>query len=393
MKVLMFGWEFPPFVTGGLGTHCYNLTKALSSRNVSITFVMPSAGKGFAHQFLKVVRAGDMKVLQVDSDIVPYDPSLEVSCALDESKAADLYGSDMYGRVKKYTKLAVRLAEKEDFGVIHCHDWMTFPAGAEMKKKSGKPLVVTVHSIEHDRNPISPNEWITGIEWKGMYEADRVIAVSSYMKNRIVENYGVPPEKIEVIHNAVDASEYRGGRIAFGAGERVVLFLGRLAMQKGPDYFLRSARKVLEKEAGVKFVVVGRGGMLPQLIEQSISEGIADRVIFAGYQESISEYYRMADLYVMPSVSEPFGITALEAMASGTPVLISKQSGVSEVLHHCMKVDFWDTDEMANKIIGMLRYNVMREEMRANGTREIDGVNWDRIAEKTQNLYSRMMGG
>ncbi len=393
MKVLMFGWEFPPYVTGGLGTHCYNLTKALSARNVGITFVMPSAGKATVHPFLKVVNAGDMKVIHVDANIAPYEPSCEAGYSLDESKATDLYGTDMRSRVTKYTRLALKAAQNEDFGIIHCHDWMTFPAGSEMKKKSGKPLLVTVHSIEHDRNPISPNQWITDIEWKGMYDADRVIAVSSYMKDRIVQNYGVPPEKIDVIHNAVEASEYGGGRIMFGGGEKIVLFLGRLAMQKGPDYFLRSARKVLEKEKDVRFVVVGTGGMLPQLIDQSISEGIADKVTFAGYQESISEYYRMADIYVMPSVSEPFGITALEAMASGTPVLISKQSGVSEVLHHCMKVDFWDTDEMANKIIGMLKYNVMRDEMRTNGTREIDGISWGKIADRTRDLYSRMVGG
>ena len=394
MKVLMFGWEFPPCSTGGLGTHCYGLTKALSGQSTQVTFVMPKVGRSIGHGFVNVIQAGDMTLIEVDSAIEPYVASLDVSFVKSaEGGGAELYGKNLFSDVSRYTKLAVRAVKDIECDVIHCHDWMTFPAGVEVKKAKNKPLVVTVHSTEFDRNPVSPNSMITQAEWLGMYEADRIITVSEYMKRRLVEKYSVPPEKITVIYNAVEAGEYSGERIRFGLDEKVVLFLGRLTLQKGPDYFLSAAKRVLELEEKVRFVIVGTGNMLPQLIDQSIRLGISDKVTFTGYQDSIKEYYKMADLYVMPSVSEPFGIVALEAMASGVPVIISRQSGVSEVVSHCMKVDFWDVDEMANKIIGVLRYSSMRQEMRTNGAREVSRINWGDIARKTVEVYAMVRGG
>ncbi len=392
MKVLMFGWEFPPYTTGGLGTHCYHLTKSLTGKNVQVTFVMPKFGKNRDNGFVKIVHADDSKFIEIASGLTPYVSSLEVRYSPGENGSNDLYGTDFFAKVSRYTKCASAAVKKEDCDVIHCHDWMTFPAGAAVKKEKKKPMIVTVHSTEYDRNPVSPNPWIAHIEWKGMYEADRIITVSNYMKKRIIEKYSVPESKIEVVYNAVDPGCYAGSRRKFGTGDRVVLFLGRLAIQKGPDYFLRAAKMVVEKEKRTRFVVVGTGHMLPELIEQSIGLGISDNVIFTGYQENIKEYYKMADVYVMPSVSEPFGITALEALASGAPVIVSKQSGVSELVRHCMKVDFWDVNELANKIIGILRYQTMRNEMEKNGTAEISSINWDSVAEKTVKVYSSVGG-
>jgi len=393
MRVLMFGWEFPPFNTGGLGTHCYELTKALNGKGVQVTFVMPKMSKSLKHGFIKIVHAEDGKLIEIGSDMMPYVPSFDVKYIPNQGSNGELYGMDFFGKVEKYTRLAARAVRNEQCDVIHCHDWMTFMAGVNAKKEKNKPLIVTVHSTEFDRSPISPNPWITHVEWKGMYESDRVITVSNYMKKRIMEKYNVPEGKISVIYNAVDADAYKGEKVKFGLNEKVVLFLGRLTIQKGPDYFLRAAKKVLDVEKNVRFVLVGTGHMLPELINQSIQLGISDHVTFTGYVDSIREYYSMADLYVMPSVSEPFGIVALEAMASGLPVIVSKQSGVSEIAANSMKVDFWDVDEMSNKIIGILRYDVLKKEMQSNGLAEVSQINWAKTAEKTIRAYSMLAGG
>jgi len=389
----MFGWEFPPFSTGGLGTHCFGLTKALHQKGVEVTFVMPKMTKDCKHNFIKIVHAEEGTFIEIASSLQPYVPSFDLKYIPQEGDKGQLYGMDFFNKVSRYTQLAARAVRNENCDVIHCHDWMTFMAGIKVKEEKRKPLVVTVHSTEFDRSPLNPNPWITHVEWKGMYEADRVITVSEYMKSRLIEKYSVPESKISVIYNAVDAEGYRGDRIRFGLNERIVLFLGRLTMQKGPDYFLRAAQKVIEKEKHTRFVVVGTGHMLPELINLSIDLGISDRVLFTGYQDSINEYYKMADVYVMPSVSEPFGIAALEAMSAGAPLIVSKQSGVSEVIRHCMKVDFWDVDEMANKILGVLRYDTLKNEMQRNGTAEASNMNWSGVADKTSSLYSGMAGG
>jgi len=393
MRILMFGWEFPPFSSGGLGTHCYGLTKALHQKGVDVTFVMPKIGKDFKHNFIRIIHAEEGKFIEIASNLTPYMPSFDVKYSPPEGKGGHLYGMDFFQRVGRYTQMAARAVRDEPCDVIHCHDWMTFMAGIKVKEEKHKPLVVTVHSTEFDRSPLNPNPWITHVEWQGMYAADRIITVSEYMKRRLVEKYSVPEAKITVVYNAVDAEALRGPKVRFGLDEKVVLFLGRMTMQKGPDYFLRAARKVVDKEKGTRFVMVGTGHMLPELINQSIQLGLSDKVLFTGYADSVEEYYRMADVYVMPSVSEPFGIAALEAMAAGAPVIISKQSGVSEVVRHCMKVDFWDIDEMANKIIGILRYKQLKYEMERNGTMEAGRINWLSTAEKTAAVYLGLLGG
>ena len=389
----MLGWEFPPFSSGGLGTHCYNITRALSKRGTEITFVMPGCSDDVQSDSVRVIMAGKSRFVKVGVFIKPYLPSLPITVSGGQGQGSGkVYGLGFFEDVKKYTELAVEASRELEFDVIHCHDWMAFPAGIRIKEESRKPLVVTVHSTEFDRTgSICPNPWISDLEWQGMYNADRVIAVSNYMKRIIMEKYSVPGDKIDIVHNSIDSGEYSTKRMRFGLDEKVVLFLGRLTLQKGPDYFLRAAKKVIEKSGGVRFVLVGTGDMLPQMIDASINMGISEWVTFTGFQERIEEYYRMADLYVMPSVSEPFGITALEAMSSGTPpVIISKQSGVSEVIRHRLSVDFWDVDELASKILGVLNYGCLRDEMSRNGRSEVGRMSWLDSADRTLEVYSRV---
>ncbi len=396
MKVLMFGWEFPPFSSGGLGTHCYGLTKGLHSRGVKTVFVMPNTAEKITSDFAKIIQAGRNKFIEITSFLTPYLTSQVSGYEIGESPGSGekkVYGRDLshlVNEVKRFTELAMESLKNEECDVIHCHDWMTFPAGIRAKKEMGRPLVVTVHSTEFDRCPLAPNQDITHIEWEGMFNADKIITVSKYQKMRLVERYGVPEEKIEVVYNAVDSGCYGKKCKKFGLGERVVLFLGRVTVQKGPDYFLHAAKKVLEKEKNVRFVVVGKGDMLHELIRKSVHLGISDNVFFTGYVDSVDEYYTMADLYVMPSVSEPFGITALEAASAGTPVIVSKSSGVSEVINHCMRVDFWDVDSLANKIIGVLRHDCVRKEMGKNALEEARRFSWKTVAEKTMDIYSKV---
>jgi glycosyltransferase involved in cell wall biosynthesis len=391
MKVLMLGWEYPPFSSGGLGTHCYNITKALSSRGARVTFVMPGNCGDAKSDAVRIIRAGTGKVVRVGMALRPYLPSLPISVNKPEvGGKGNVYGRGFFSDVQKYTEMAYQAAREIDCDVIHCHDWMTFPAGIRIKQAKGKPLVVTVHSTEFDRTgSLCPNPWISDIEWQGMYHADRIIAVSNYEKRQVMEKYSVPGGKVEVVHNSINPGDYRASQLRFGLNKKVVLFLGRLTLQKGPDYFLKAAKRVLEREKNVKFVVVGTGDMLPQLIDSSINMGISKDVMFTGFQDSIEDYYRLADLYVMPSVSEPFGITALEAMASGTPVIISNQSGVREVVNHRFSVDFWDVDRMADRILGVLSYDCLRKEISSNGHREVSGMSWADAAEKTMGIYSK----
>ena len=392
MRVLMFGWEFPPFSSGGLGTHCYELTKALSGKGVNITFVMPNTGNEIKHNFIRILKASKKKIVQIAAKLAPYITSLETRALSEKGDSKAVYGMDFFQQVERYTKLAVEAVREEECDVIHCHDWMTFLAGIRASREKNKPLIVTLHSTEFDRTGgLSPNPSITYIEWLGLTQADKVITVSNYMKNQIIERYGIDGEKIKVIYNGINANNCSGEKINFGTNEKIVLFLGRLTVQKGPDYFIHAAKKVLEKEKNVRFIVVGDGYMLPQLINQSIELGIGNKIHFTGYVKSVDEFYRMADVYVMPSVSEPFGIVALEALAREIPVIISKQSGVSEVISHCLKVDFWDVNELANKIIGALKYAPLRTEMVKNGKKEIGFLSWERVAEETMDEYLKLI--
>lgn len=290
--------------------------------------------------------------------------------------------------------MARLIAEKEDYDIIHCHDWMTYPAGIEAKKVSGKKLVVHLHATEFDRTGgNSVNEYVYNIEKDGFEKADRVIAVSNFAKNMITQHYGINPEKIDVVHNAVEKEHKKFQELKPGK-ESLILFLGRITLQKGPEYFVYAAKKVLEKRKDVKFVMVGTGDMLERMINLTIDLGINDHFLFTGFLEgeALDKVYSMARLYVMPSVSEPFGITPLEAITNGTPVLISKQSGVSEVLQHALKVDFWDVNEMANKMLAVLKHDELHQTLRDNAQAQVHSVSWDKSARKVLDVYKKVLG-
>lgn len=402
MRVLMFGWEFPPHSSGGLGTACYGLTKGLTNQDTDVTFILPSTAKiekSKAHVKLIVAEnIKEVKIKQVDSLLVPYINSETYGKRyhrFSKSKSSSIYGNDLYEEVQRYAQQAALIAREELHDIIHCHDWMTYPAGIEAKKVSGKPLVIHVHATEFDRTGDNPNQYVYDIEKKGMEEADHIMSVSQFTKNKIIKHYDINPEKITVVHNAVEFNENRyDNSFKLKDNEPLVLFLGRITLQKGPDYFLYAAKRVLEIMPHVKFVIAGNGDMEGFIIEKAAEMGIADRVLFTGFLsgKDVDRIYSMADLYVMPSISEPFGITPLEAMRNNTPVLISKQSGVSEVLTHALKVDFWDTEKMANQIIGVLRYKQLHQCLQENGAKEITKFDWNIPARKCIDVYDKVLG-
>jgi len=397
-KVLMFGWEFPPHNSGGLGTACYGLTKALTKKGTEIIFVLPKKLKGMDESFLRITSpdASYAKKYSFDSPLTPY---LNEENYVSEifSKGGKIYGRDLFEEVSRYASFGEIISERESFDIIHAHDWLSFGAGVRAKEKTGKPLIVHVHATEFDRGGGgNVDQRVYDIERRGMEEADRVIAVSGFTKNIIVQNYGISEEKVEVVHNGVDLSAENDvvGSLhkLKEAGKKIVLFVGRLTLQKGPDYFIYSAKRVCDFNNDAFFVVSGSGDMEKKLMTEVARLGISDRVLFTGFLrgKKLREMYKMADLFVMPSVSEPFGITPLESLINGTPVLISKQSGVSEVVSHALKVDFWDVDEMASKIVCALSYSSLGSCLRDNGKKEVREITWDRAAERCNNIYEKV---
>ncbi|MFA5831262.1 MAG: glycosyltransferase family 4 protein [Candidatus Paceibacterota bacterium] len=399
LKVLMFGWEFPPHNSGGLGTACFGLTKALSG-DAQVVFVLPKKVP-VNSKFAKMVFANQrsIQVRHVDTLLYPYITEERYN---DEFRTHhdSVYGSSLMEEVRRYAKKAGAIAVSEKCDVIHAHDWLAYLAGIEAKKATGKPLVVHVHATEFDRTGGNGvNEEVYAIERAGIAAADAVIAVSQWTKNILVSKYGVAPEKVTVIHNGIDLEETKRmpSRLQSlkDAGNKIVLFVGRITLQKGPDYFIRAAKRVLEYRPNTMFVVSGSGDMEYQMIRQAANEGISDKVLFAGFLrgDDLNSVYQAADLYIMPSISEPFGITPLEALANGTPVLISYQSGVSEVLNHALKTDFWDIDAMADKIISTLDHPALYENLRDNGYREAEKNSWSVAAGKCLALYNNLCFG
>ena len=373
MKIAMIGWEYPPFKSGGLATHCEGLTRSLADKNVKVYFFMPKTKHKINNTQLNLL------IKEVgETEIFPYDRPEDKALAGNFFEAVHRYNQLVITKVK-----AVAKAEGK-FDFIHAHDWLTMEAATILREELGIPMVLTIHSTEYDRSGgIFPNQWFIDIEKKGMEKADRIIAVSHFTKRVIVEKYGINPDKISVVHNAVYP-------IAEGKKQEIVLFLGRLTIQKGAEFFLKAARKVLDYEPDVCFVVAGEGDMLPKLIDQAVDLGISSRVIFTGRltEDEVKHIYGISSVYVMPSVSEPFGITALEAISAGTPTIASKTSGVCETFNNCLKVDFWDSDEIASKIISFLRYESLRKTLTENGKQEIELFTWDNVAEKTLDVYN-----
>jgi glycosyltransferase involved in cell wall biosynthesis len=415
-RILMFGWEFPPHHSGGLGVACYGLTRALKAIGDEVIFVMPKSLKvgapwakfvfADAPDIAESAKLAGVITYAVHSRLTPYSWNASYVKGEGGSKATlttvsvapeTIYGWDLMGDVLNYAATGGEIARREQFDVIYAHDWLSFGAGLEAKRATHKPLVVHVHATEFDRcgGPWGVNPDVYGIEKAGMEGADAVIAVSEFTKSIIVKEYGIPPEKIHVVHNGIDAATLPQGngmlprlRQLKAAGNRIVLFLGRVTLQKGPDYFLRVAKRVREKNAKVMFVLSGSGDMEAQMMKMAAQLGLADKVLFTGFVSGADrhEMYASADLFVMPSVSEPFGITTLEAMSLGTPVLISKQSGVSEAVNHVLKADFWDVEDMANKILAVVGYAGLGKALSRNGAKEAESLTWERAAKKVDNV-------
>ena len=400
VKVLMFGWEFPPHHSGGLGIACQGLTRGLSRQDdVEVTFVLPKK-VDLDVPYLKFVYAEGKGAITkeyfINSSLQGYVTSESYEEHLKRGKAHPMYASNLHEEVMRYASLGGQVAKEEDFDVIHAHDWLTFQAGIAAKKASGKPLVIHVHATEFDRGGGNGvNQTVYDIEKKGMEEADKIIAGSGFTKKKIIKHYGINPDKIKVVHNGTEFEDLIVSEMHdLKKSKKIVLFLGRLTLQKGPDYFVETAKKVADHYPDVAFVVVGSGDMEQAMIRQVANLGLADKFIFAGWfkkESEIQRAYQMADMFIMPSVSEPFGLVPLESIHSGTPALISHQSGVSEVVTNCLKSDFWDTDDMANKIVSVLRHRALHNTLKENGKKEIDKITWDKPAKRCVDIYNEMV--
>ncbi|MCG2809146.1 MAG: glycosyltransferase family 4 protein [Candidatus Portnoybacteria bacterium] len=398
MNVLTFGWEFPPYNSGGLGVACQSLTKALMNQGLKIIFVLPKKMDYQSSCCRFVFADSSLKIKTVNSLLQPYMTSVSYQNLVKKDKFPNIYRAGLFGEVDRYGYEAKKIARAENFDIIHAHDWLSFPAGLAAKKVSGKPLVVHIHATEFDRTGgDNLNRRVYEIEKEGCAQADAVIAVSDFTKNKITQHYGINPNKVKVVHNAINYDEFRvpdKGRLPLKAeGKKIVLFVGRITIQKGPDYFLRAAKRVLDRRSDVFFIMAGAGDMEAQLIQEAAFLDISDKFLFAGFLrgDDLVRVYQAADLYVLSSVSEPFGLTPLESLAYGTPVLISKQSGVSEILNHALKVDFWDIDEMANKIISVLEHQELGQSLKENGEEEIKKISWRDSAQKCVEIYNQIL--
>jgi len=471
----MLGWEFPPHISGGLGTACHGITRGLAQHDVDVTFVVPRAFgdedagatrivgcnlMDFAAAAKSIVseaepeagavpeqkaaapRARPRRVVTIDSALLPYLGaeayerrlrSLEATApeSLESPESAEpppepspaamlpgktgiaegdsrhrvqtakkplefqgQYGADLMAEVTRYAEVVGQFASTEDFDVVHAHDWMTYPAGITAARAAGKPLVAHMHACEYDRSGDAPNPSIVGIEQAGLDAADRVICVSHYTAEMLTKRYRVDPAKLRVVHNAVTQKEQiEGWHVTKASGMPVVLFLGRVTHQKGPTYFLEAAARVARVLPNVRFVMSGSGDMLPRMVERAASLGLAKHVRFTGFLAGadVERMYALADLYVMPSVSEPFGISPLEAMALDVPVLVSRQSGVAEILRSALKFDYWDVEDLANKILALLRFPALRAVLTGEGREELKGMRWDLRAGSVRKVYDEVV--
>ncbi len=421
MKVLMFGWEFPPHIAGGLGTACYGLVRGLAHHDVDVLFVMPSASGDEDQSFAKIINASDVEAadiscshseflekvsfMRIGTNMVPYMSPQDFMEMVEKDRAGQVsdfkinfkqkykfsgkYGSNLMEEVARYALVGGTIATQHEFDVIHAHDWLTYSAGIAAKRLTGKPLVIHVHATEYDRTGENVNTQVFALEQMGMREADKVITVSNLTRNIVINKYGIDPSKVVTVHNAVDFSNRGKIEVERGVPEKVVTFLGRITFQKGPEYFIEAAYKVLKKMPNVRFVMAGSGDLLNRSIRRVAKLGIADRFHFTGFLrgEQVHRMFALSDVYVMPSVSEPFGISPLEAMQTGVPSIISKQSGVAEVLKHSLKVDFWDIDALADAMYGLLNYPALSNMTSREGLDEVNALKWNNAAQKVKDVY------
>ena len=441
MKVLMFGWEFPPHISGGLGTACFGLTQSLANRGTEILFVTPTANSHKPFRGAEVISASNIPLVQQETtfhqradekpektlpvagsitsinisgelqpyysidysksqmvtmeqwDYQPYEKLPVNSEKSSESKATYRftggYGPELLNEVSRYAQVANEVAKQNSFDVIHAHDWMTYPAGVAAKQSSGKPLVIHVHATEFDRSGDGGNQLTQEIEKMGMTLADQIIAVSQLTKDTIVSRYHITPDKITVVHNGVMPKRNKTPNTLPPIGKRVITFLGRITHQKGPGYFVDAAYLVHQKFPDVHFVMAGSGDLVPKMMKKVAALNMSSHFHFTGFLNSdkVDQVWAISDMYVMPSVSEPFGIAPLEAMLAGVPVIISNQSGVAEVVNHAIKVDFWNTKALANAMLNLLAHKSLANTVKQNSTMEIKKINWDAAAEKINKIY------
>ena len=412
----MLGWEFPPFVSGGLGTHCFELTRALANCEIEIDFFMPKTNFEIRQQWLNIFQVDWSQLeesdLQFDFSPITYSgyggattqmqfkarKLAALSKSAGQSKSYDL---GFFEAVGLYNRLAALLVEKKHrqkpYDLVHVHDWISAKAGIVIKNSTGLPLVSTIHSTEYDRTAdLWPVDWILAIEKELVQQSDQIITVSKRSARLLAEKFGAKEGKVNVVYNAIDSSKFPNHKETVPSGDsgkkaKVVLYHGRLSVQKGVEFFLRAAQKVLSRDPEVKFLVSGKGDLLPKLVELCFDLGISKNVMFLGYvsDDQLKRIFCSSDVLVLPSVSEPFGIVALESMASGTPTIVSKTSGVAERVKNCLTVDFWDVDEMASKILSIISYDALYEEMRQNSIVEAKSITWDEVARKTAGIYDK----
>ena len=428
MRVLMFGWEFPPHIAGGLGTACYGIVKGLAYNGVQTLFVMPSASGDEDQSAAKIINASDVpvesfdstvdefldkvKFVRIGSNMIPYvDPEefhemveserrLQsenlTKCIGTKFRFSGRYGSNLMEEVAHYAMVGgtIAMEHKDEFDIIHAHDWLTYLAGIAAKELTGKPLVVHVHATSFDRGTEDQiDSRVYDIERRGMMAADKVIAVSDLTRNIVINKYGIDPEKVVTVHNAVDFSGRENVKVERGVRDKVVTFLGRITFQKGPEYFIEAAAKVLKRTKGVRFVMAGSGDMMNRCIRHVAKLGISDRFHFTGFLRGaeVQKMFAMSDVYIMPSVSEPFGISPLEAMRSNVPAIISNQSGAAEVLKYAFKVDFWDVDAMADDIYALLKYPALADFAAREGYEEVNRLKWNIATAKLKNIYESVV--
>lgn len=415
MKALMFGWEFPPHILGGLGTASYGLTKGLSlQEDLEIEFVIPKPWGDEDQSFLRIIGANRVPVVWKDvnwdtvnnrigrlespdsyyrhREGIQYDfrriPTNDIGC-IDFSGR---YPQNLIEEIGNYEAVASVLAHTHEFDVIHAHDWLTYPAGCFAKKISGKPLVIHVHATDYDRSRGQVNPEVYRIEKAGMDASDHIITVSNLTRQTVIEKYHQSPEKVTTVHNAVEPLNFVDELRKSPRKDKVVTFLGRITMQKGPEYFVEVAEKVLKHTDGVRFVMAGSGDMMAKMVRLVAQKGIADRFHFTGFLKNRQVYEMLAesDVYMMPSVSEPFGISPLEAMQCGTPSIISKQSGCAEILSHAIKTDYWDVDTMADFVHAIVKYPALYRVLRHKGKEEVDTIKWEYAGEKVRAIYDKV---
>lgn len=415
----MFGWEFPPHILGGLGTASYGLTKGMSlQKDMAITFMLPKPWGDEDQSFLKIINANKVPIVWRDPhkdylrselegrmseaeyyhfrDCIREDNSYIGTSGIGAVGFSGRYPDNLMEEIRNYDAVAGVVCRACDFDIIHSHDWLTYPAGVHAKYVSGKPLVIHVHATDFDRSRGNVNPTVYAIEKHGMDEADHIITVSNLTRDTVIYRYNIDPRKVTTVHNAVEpiSKEIEAIKPRRGTKDKVVTFLGRITMQKGPEYFVEAAYRVLQRTNNVRFVMAGSGDMMDKMIRHAAYRNITDRFHFTGFLKGkeVYEMLKSSDVYIMPSVSEPFGISPLEAMQVGVPTIISKQSGCAEILYNAIKIDYWDIDAMADAIYSIITYPAMADFLKTEGKKEVDEIKWEYAAQKVRAIYDRVLG-